>query len=573
MVSERVDVAPGEEVALAPIVPDRGLAVAGRVLDADTLEPVPGARVKCEPGSPSTFRAPELLGDIPSTLTDTDGMFLLEGLDPGTCRTIVTAAGFATWRQDGVEPDDLGSDIGDIELDAGMTIVGQVYDRADRPITGATVDITEAAAYAYFAEMTVRTDHHGYFRAERIPVGRWTVTASLGQDTAKATVEGEAHEEVFADLMLGGIRIEGEIWLGDDRALGGTLVLTTEQAQAPGVVVMMERVTADRQFFGIDQQPLQFMVGPDGRFAGSGLTAGNYYASYTPPGSGGAPITKVLAVPQVDTYQCAIQYSDATVDGFVVDGDRNPVAGASVVASAGDGVQELTAFTDTEGRFSVQGLEPGHLVLTASHTDFASSQPVEFDLREGGAEGPVLLELLAQDGASIVLAVHTAAGSAGGAPVYLVGPETSTGFTNTGGLYTFTGIPAGSYRPCGIAYGGATGCGPDLLVDDGEQPQAQLDLGQGGYVDIYLGEEKGFKTAKSTMVAAKRGPSIRVMTADGVDLSNLLFMASPPQQTPTGLRIGPLQADQYIISVTSQAGQRQGQVQVREGEGVSLDLR
>jgi hypothetical protein len=574
-VSERVEVALGEELALAPMVPDRGLAIAGRVLDAETLQPVPGARVRCEPGSPDVFRAPELLGDVPAALTDTDGMFLLEGLDPGTCRAIITAAGYASWRLDGVEPDDLGYDIGDVELDAGMTIVGQVYDRMDRPITGAAVEISEAAAYAYFPETRVRTDHHGYFRAERVPVGRWKVTASHGQETATDTVEGDARETVVADLMLGGIRIEGEIWLGDERAPGGTLVLTTEGAQAPGVVVMMQRVTADRQIFGIDQQPMQFAVGPDGRFGGSGLTVGRYWASYTPPGPGGAPVTKVLDVPQVDTYRCAIQYSDASVEGFVVDGDHHPVAGASVLASAGDGLQDVTAFTDAEGRFVVRGLEPGHLVLTASHTDFAPSNPSELDLRDGSSEGPIVLELLPHDGASILLAVSTAAGSAGGAPVYLVGPETSTGFTDGGGLATFSGIPAGSYRPCGIAYGGATGCGQTLLVDNGEQLQAQLDLGRGGFVDIYLDDDaNGFAAAKGVALAAsKRGPSIRVMTADGVDLSSLLFMASPPQQTSVGVRIGPLQADDYIVSVSTEVGLRQGQVEVREGEGASLDLR
>jgi hypothetical protein len=575
MVSERVKVYPGEEIALAPVIPDRGLAIAGRVLDAETLQPVPGARVTCEPGSPAVFRAPELLGDVPSTLADTDGVFLLEGLDPGTCRTIISASGYATWRLEGVEPDESGFDIGDVEMDAGMTIVGQVYDRMDRPVTGATVEITEAAAYAYFAETTVRTDHHGYFRAERIPAGRWKVTATLGQDTARDTVEGGAYETVTADLMLGGIRIEGEIWLGDDRAAGGTMVLTTEGAQAPGVVVMMQRVTADRQIFGIDQQPMQFVVTPDGRFAGSGLVAGQYYASYTPPGPGAAPITKTLMVPQIDTYQCAIQYADAAVEGYVIDSDRNPVAGAAVVASAGDGIQDVTAFTDAEGRFFVRGLEPGHLVLTANHTDFAPSKPSELDLRDGTREGPVVLELLPHDGASILLAVRTAAGSAGGAPVYLVGPETSTGFTDGGGMATFSGIPAGSYRPCGIAYGGATGCGPNLSVDNGDQLQAQLDLGRGGYVDIYLDDYGQSLSAKRSgyVTKAARGPSIRVMTADGVDLSSLLFMASPPQQTPVGVRIGPLQADDYIVSVNTEAGPRQGHVQVREGDEVPLDLR
>ena len=575
MVSERVEVALGEELMLSPIVPDRGLAISGRVLDGETLQPVPGARVKCEPGSPAVFRAPELLGDVPSTLTDSDGMFLLEGLDAGTCRAIVNASGFAAWRLDGVEPDEVGFDIGDVELDAGMTIVGQVYDRLDRPITGAVVEITEAASYAYFAETKVRTDHDGYFRAERIPVGRWKVTATHAHEKASDVVEGDVRQTVVADLMLGGIRIEGEIWLGDDRAPGGTLVLTTEGSQAPGVVVMMQRVTDENQIFGIDEQPIKFAVGPDGRFFGSGLTVGRYYASYTPPGSGAAPITKVLDVPQVETYQCAIQYSDAAVEGYVVDSDRNPVAGALVLASIGDGMQDLTAFTDAEGRFFVRGLEPGHLVLTASHTDFAPSDPSELDIRDGSSEGPIVLELLPHDGASILLAVSTAFGSASGAMVYLVGPETSTGFTDGGGLATFSGVPAGSYRPCGMAYGGATGCGPNLLVDNGEQLQAQLDLGQGGYVDIYLDDNaSGIHAKRGVAVAAStRGPSVRVMTSDGVDISSLLIMASPPQQISGGVRIGPLRADDYIVSVNTEAGPRQGQVRVREGEGVSLDLR
>ena len=149
---------------------------------------------------------------------------------------------------------------------------------------------------------------------------------------------------------------------------------------------------------------------PDGRFFGAGLTVGRYYASYTPPGSGAAPITRVLDVPQVETYECAIQYSDAAVEGYVIDSDRNPVAGASVLASIAEGAQDVTAFTDAEGHFLVRGLDPGHLVLTASHTDFAPSNPSELEIRDGSSEGPIVLELLPHDGASIMLAVNTVAG-------------------------------------------------------------------------------------------------------------------------------------------------------------------
>lgn len=569
MVSERTSVAIGEQVVLPPVIPDRGLAIAGRVVGGESLQPVAGAQVSCEPGSPSVFRTPDVVENVPSVLTDADGLFLLEGLDPGSCRAIVSAPGFATWRRDGIDPDELGLDIGDVELDAGMTIVGRVSDRGERPITGAVVEITEAAAYAYFAETTVRTDHDGYFRAERLPVGRWTVTARHGDQKARETIAGDALETVEVDLRLGGIRIDGEIWLGDQPAPGGTLVLTTDGAQAGGVVVMMQRLTADRQIFGIDREPVRFVVNTDGRFGGGGLEAGRYYASYTPPERGAAPVTKILDVPRVESFQCAIQYADAAVDGVVIDTDGRPVAGASVVASAGDGVQELSAFTDAEGRFAVRGLEPGRLVLTADHTEFSPSEPAELELRDGSSEGPVVLELGPLDGARVVLAVHSAYGSAGGAPVYLVGPETSTGFTDGGGLATFSGVAAGSYRPCGFAYGGATGCGPDLLVDRGEHLEASLELGRGGFVDIYLNTAK----SRSTATNSKRLPPLRVLTADGVDLSGLLFMSSPPQPLPGGMRIGPLQADDYVISISSDFGPLQGQVSVREGEPSELDLR
>jgi hypothetical protein len=339
------------------------------------------------------------------------------------------------------------------------------------------------------------------------------------------------------------------------------------------MVVMMQRLTVGREVFGIERQPVSFPVSQDGRFSGAGLEAGRYYASYTPPGPGAAPVTKVLEIPQVERFQCALQYADAEVNGRVVDDDGLPVPGAAVVASAGDGIQEASTFTDADGRFFVRGLEPGRVVLTANHSDFSPAEPLELELRDGSSEGPVVLELGPPEGASIVLAVQALAGSTGGAPVYLVGPETATGFTDGGGLATFSGIPAGSYRPCGFAYGGATGCGVDLMVDRGEDVQAQLDLGRGGYVDVWFEDSRSSaKVSGGARAAAARGPAVRIMTADGIDISSLLFMASPPQAIGGGVRIGPLQADEYIISVTTPTGPRQGQVRVREGEPAALDL-
>jgi hypothetical protein len=112
------------------------------------------------------------------------------------------------------------------------------------------------------------------------------------------------------------------------------------------------------------------------------------------------------------------------------------------------------------------------------------------------------------------------------------------------------------------------------MVDNGEQLQADLNLGQGGYVDIYLRDDYDVGTKSGVVVAAaQRAPQIQVLTGGGFDISSMLFMASPAQPFSEGIRIGPLRADDYTVSVMTETGPMQGYVQVREGEEVSLDLR
>ena len=149
--SEVVEIGPGEELYLAPVVPDAGLAVSGRVLVGATAQPLAGARVSCEPGSPNQFRKPHRLERLQSTLTDADGVFLLEGLDPGSCRAVIRAPGFAPWRRDGVEPDQAGVDLGDIELDLALVLA------------------TPVATWAAWRDDPARADRLHFIAVERHP--------------------------------------------------------------------------------------------------------------------------------------------------------------------------------------------------------------------------------------------------------------------------------------------------------------------------------------------------------------------------------------------------------------------
>ncbi len=558
--SEPVTIDLGEETSLPAATPERGMAISGRVLDGQTFQPLAGARVSCEPGSPHQFRKPHRLERLQTTVSDADGVFLLEGLDPGRCRAVIRAPGFAAWRRDEVEPDDAGADLGDIELDHGMTVVGRVIDSGDRPQAGITVEIAEDAAYAYFAEATTRTDHEGWFRAEALPVGRWVLSASRGEQTARTTIEGRPGETATAELRLGGLRLEGEIWIGDRRASGGHLVLGTDGARGDGIVVMVQSDVDERRFFGIDRPPVSVTVAGDGRFVADGISAGVYTASYTPPGAGGAPVSQELVVPETEIHRCLIQFSDAGLDGRVIDPDGLPVAGAAVFVMSREGRPLANGYSDGEGSFAFVGLDAVTVGVTAIHSEFGDAEPVEIELRSGDRVGPVTIELQPPDGAELSLRVSSAGGSLSGAPVYLVGANTTTGFTDDAGVVAFTGIESGVHRPCAAAYGGAAGCGPEINLADGDRRESTLSLGRGGFVDVLLGP-------------MERTPALRVLTEDGIDLTSMLMMVSPPLPGPDGIRIGPLKADRYKIVVVMPEGGRQGAVGATEGEVTTLDLR
>ncbi|MEX1311159.1 MAG: carboxypeptidase-like regulatory domain-containing protein, partial [Candidatus Sulfomarinibacteraceae bacterium] len=481
LVSESITIAPGEEASLPAAVPERGLAISGRVLSGATFQPLAGARVTCEPGSPHQFRKPQRLARLQTAVSDADGVFLLEGLDPGRCRAVVDAPGFAAWRSDDVQPDEAGADLGDIELDHGMTVVGRVIDRGNRPQAGVAVEITEEAVYAYFPETTTRTDHDGWFRADSLPVGRWVVEVSRGEQTARATVEGRSGETVETELRLGGMRLEGEIWIGDRPASGGHLVLATDGARGDGIVVMVQSDADQRRFFGVDRPPVTMAVSSDGRFAADGVSAGVYTASYTALGAGGSPVSRELVVPDTELHRCLIRFSDAGLDGRVIDPDGLPVAGAAVIVTTRDGRGMADGFSDGDGGFAFTGLDPAAARVTAIHSEFGDAEPVEVELRSGDRAGPVTIELQPPDGAELSLRVTSSSGSLSGAPVYLVGLDTLTGFTDDAGVAAFTGIEAGRHRPCAAAYGGAAGCGPEVDLADGDRRQASLELGRGGF--------------------------------------------------------------------------------------------
>ena len=112
------------------VIPDN--AVSGRVVDARTKRPIPGARVSYE-----TLGTMRLSSSVPA---DDDGRYEITGLSEGTLTLRAASTGYLTSQAVTVP---IGAGQRRVEqvlaLEAGVALTVRVVDDLDRPVTGATI--------------------------------------------------------------------------------------------------------------------------------------------------------------------------------------------------------------------------------------------------------------------------------------------------------------------------------------------------------------------------------------------------------------------------------------------------
>ncbi|HKB16736.1 MAG TPA: carboxypeptidase-like regulatory domain-containing protein, partial [Planctomycetota bacterium] len=187
---EKVEVAPnqvrrGLEVRLA-----RTATARGRVVDAETGAPVPGAAVaQSDAGVP----LPVLVarpGNFPrgSGWTRQDGTFEVAGIAPGTVELRATREGFVEGKSEPVEvrPGAVVEGIA-IPLSRGGGLDGFAIGKDGKPWVGARVSVRNPRKGGWPGN--VSTDESGYFRIEALEPGEYQVTA---QPPTKDSQEAQA---------------------------------------------------------------------------------------------------------------------------------------------------------------------------------------------------------------------------------------------------------------------------------------------------------------------------------------------------------------------------------------------
>jgi protocatechuate 3,4-dioxygenase beta subunit len=182
----------------------QGASVSGRVLEDATRTPIAGAEVMLLPIRPRALSVPSF--DPPrTTLTDRDGRYAFEDVEPGRYRITVQKTGYTARNGPGfpvanVAGGDRQEDI-NITLQRGAVIAGRVLDEDGQPLADAQVmamrkaPATRGNASARSDVLTpgggsARSNDLGEFRVYGLPPGEYYVQAMPRSAYGPSTASG-----------------------------------------------------------------------------------------------------------------------------------------------------------------------------------------------------------------------------------------------------------------------------------------------------------------------------------------------------------------------------------------------
>jgi protocatechuate 3,4-dioxygenase beta subunit len=456
---ERVPPARPERPAELHVTLGPGVRGVGRVL-AGGGEPVAGARVtleRQEKGS-TTTRMMRILSEkekpAAEAATDAAGRFVLADLAAGQYVLTVAAAGFAPTAAPGVEvPAAVPEvDLGTVRLAAGAAVEGRVVGPRGEPIEGAEVFVLDGMASmapslrwglgGKAADATSAAD--GAFRiadrthGDKVDLG---VTRSGFTDGRLVGVVAPTEEPVTVTLQPASDLRGRVVDEGGDAVAGASVSLTVERAGG-GFAFMSMAGSAT--------------TGDDGRFTVEDVEPGPVKA--TVRADGYLPLERAgLEVPAGKDLEGLelVVHPGATVEGMVTTPEGRPAVGAEVhVMAEGEagarfsGRMSSAAQTDGDGRYRMEGVEPGARTLQASHEEYDRAVAAlevragenHLDLRLGG--GQQVSGRAAGPGGQPVGGA-TVSLTAPGMPWFGGGEHSAT--TDAAGLFGIDGVPDGTY--------------------------------------------------------------------------------------------------------------------------------
>lgn len=561
--SEVPPLEPGRPAADLRIVLRRGRTGFGRVVSS-AEQPIAGARVALrreESGGVRARRMMQLTGgqDEPvfEAVTGADGRFEVRDLPGGTWSLEARAAGYAPLSVPGLAlPEGAGStDLGTVMLPPGVAVEGYAVDPRGRPVEGAEIgaaDSSTSVAMMRFGRPEDRTPAavtgaDGYFRIEDRRAGETINLDASRPGYARSAAPGVRvpPEEPVRIVMQPASVVEGRTVDDDGKPVAGAKIVLIPTERRGGFQ-MRDGTSDDTGAFRIEDVP-----------------PGALEARAMAPGFQAAYVSNLEARAGQDLKGVEIVLATgAVVEGRVLSPSGKPVAGANVELmeeeARGSFRMPVSAATDGDGRYRLDGLAPGTRTIQATHEGYRRAVR-DLEVRSGENA----LDLSLEGGAEVRGRVV----DEGGAPV--VGARVSlregwrswdmpSTVSGADGSFTLAGVADGTYRLSGQKDGYALDEeGQEVIVAGTSVGGLEIKLSRGGAI---VGQLLGL---------------------DFTDLSQVrIFSASPGGRTgvvrPDGsYRIDNLAPGKQRVLAMLPAGTRQAEGEVELEPGVSearLDL-
>lgn len=390
-------------------VPGLTIEVAGTETELGTVELAPEVRVELElvdragqPVSGASCWVDEQLGRLLTLRTggsdreadgisDWHGRVSIGGQRAGAkVSLLVRAEGFAEASATlDVDPE---ADPIRLILEPTSRLGGRAVDESGVPIAGARVELdmvrTLGAASFGMPRSDAQTADDGSFLFEGLEPGRAGLTASAqGRRTVRkqGLVLGAGESQLDHELRLEpGATLTGTVRDAEGTPLEGVRVLIPEGNTSPAMIMMMRSGA---------------LTNADGRFRLEGAAVGRRLVEAHAPGFRAGKLELELAAG--DNVADFTLERGASIAGRVLAPGGGPLNGASVRVVAGPGRPSFglpSAQTDPQGRFRIDGLEPGTISLIAEAEGFAATQSAPIEVA-GEVAG---IDLVLERGARIV---------------------------------------------------------------------------------------------------------------------------------------------------------------------------
>ena len=357
--------APGQATTPLRIVLSRGTTLVGKILDEQGAA-VPEAALTLFRAAEGGEQNPRRLRDGPGrqlfrAISDAAGAFRFQNVFAGRFDLLVEHPGLTLVRLPGVEITGAAGevDLGTVTLQAGVAVEGRVVDAHGAPVEGASVDADPSSG------SDVVTGPDGRFRLTGLARGRRFDLSVSREGYAESNLPGleaptlEPVQVVLQDLALR--RLTGRVLDPEGRPVSGAQVNTfTEHERGLG--------GDGTSYSHWSYQPTT--TDDEGKFV---LTGEAGEVSFGVRASGyRMRLVRGLRFPEHgDAAPVEITLErGAILEGRVVDGRGEPVAGADVRAYLEDRKDRMLpgshGKTDTEGRYRLEELELGEHTVVVS---------------------------------------------------------------------------------------------------------------------------------------------------------------------------------------------------------------